>query len=207
MANPLKTHIFVASLLLLATVAPVVSSSSEVRKGDLVCSPQDFVCGIVISCNGDMCKILGTHSIDRNVPVRYKPQFVTQITIKKDGLYISERSGKSLWAKVNANLKDQSEPFKKWQKICFSVKYTNAPGQITRCGKILSCNKRLCRVGISHLKVDNVNEKGAFSVLEYPLDVQSIEQVKKKDLFRNGPVVEDFVFWELLEEEFLKVLF
>lgn len=178
-------------------------SGDEYKKGDLVCSPSDMVCGIVRKCHKLMCEVYSTHLITRSIPSRVKPEYVEFKQVKKSGMYKSDASFALLTEKVKGMMAGNTKNIKKYSKVCYFIKYSNSEGGETRCGRVGSCNESQCQVHETHMKYSS---SSGFTVLELPVQFQRTKQVNKADIITNGDVVEDFILWGVIDAEFIKLL-
>lgn len=178
-------------------------SKTEYKKGDLVCSPSDMVCGVVFDCNELMCKVYSTHLITRSLPSRVKPEYIEFKQINKSDMYKSDASLALLTEKAGAVMQENTNSIKKFSNVCYFIKFSNSEGEETRCGRVGSCNESQCQVKETHMKYTS---SSGFTILELPLQFQRNKQVNKTDVITNGDVVEDFILWGLVDSEFIRLL-
>ncbi|UUA73183.1 hypothetical protein [Cellvibrio sp. QJXJ] len=187
----------------------LVYADDNYDKGRLACSPKNSSCGIIVKCNEKLCEIKETHRINNGFPEIIKPEYIQSIVVDKPNLYISNKKFNDIEKEVETILIIQNNSgIKRNHKVCYELQYENINRSETRCGAVLACNNKNCQIRESHIKVSAIIESGKelFSIAQIPFSARITREIEISKIHKNNSVLKDLLMWELLTNNFTKLV-
>jgi len=177
--------------------------------GHLACSSKSNSCGFIVKCSEKSCELKETHTINNGFPELLKPQYMQSVVVEKSNLYVSAKTFNGVESDVKLMLKNQnSKALRKYQKICYDLKYENVTLSETRCGNVIVCNDTKCQVKESHAKsvtqLENGNEY--FTLTEIPYHQRVTREINVKDIQTDNAALQDLLMWEMIRNSPIKLL-